>query len=192
MIIASSAILSSLARWRVCAGAALRPGAVRNLSPTYLAQQHISMPFIQDLLARFRQTVTAYAGDDALMQADVSAAANVIVADGEVADDELETALTGVLASPILEKGYDVQMLDEALHEAIGRARTRAGRAENLRRVGAIASRPLEQREGVFRVAVDVADHDGIATIERAALSEIAAALLVDADALLKAATQPK
>lgn len=149
------------------------------------------MPFIQDLLACFRQTVTAYAGDDALMQAGVSAAANVIVADGEVAGDELETAVTGVLASPILEKGYDVLMLDEALHEAIGRARTRAGRAENLRRVAAIAGRPVEQREGVFRVAVYVADHDGIAAIERAALSEIAAALLVDVDALLKAAAQP-
>ncbi|RUP18543.1 tellurite resistance TerB family protein [Methylobacterium sp.] len=150
------------------------------------------MPLIRDLLARFRQTVTAYAGDDALMQAGVSAAAKVIVADGEVAGDELETALAGVLASPILEKGYDVLMLDEALHEAIGRAGTRAGRAENLRRVAAIAGRPMDQRAGVFRVAADVADHDGIAAIERAALSEIAAALLVDADALREAAAQPK
>ncbi|MCJ2101187.1 Tellurite resistance protein TerB, partial [Methylobacterium sp. E-046] len=78
------------------------------------------MPFVQDLLARFRQTVTAYAGDEVLMQAGVSAAANVIVADGEVAGAEFETALTGVMASPILEKGYDVLMLEEALYEAIG------------------------------------------------------------------------
>ncbi|XYD11961.1 tellurite resistance TerB family protein (plasmid) [Methylobacterium sp. NMS12] len=144
------------------------------------------MPFVQDILARFRQTVTAYAGDEALMQAGVSAAANVIVADGEVT--EFETALTGVRASPILEKGYDVLMLEEALYEAIGRARTRAGRADNLRRIAAIAGRPAEQREGVFLVAADVADHDGIAEVEHAALAEIAAALLVDKTRLLEAA----
>ncbi|UIY43522.1 tellurite resistance TerB family protein [Methylobacterium radiotolerans] len=144
------------------------------------------MPFVQDLIARFRQTVTAYAGDDALMQAGVSAAANVIVADGEVAGAEFETALTGVLASPILEKGYDVLMLEEALYEAIGRARTRAGRADNLRRIAAIAGRPAEQRESVFLVAADVADHDGIVELEHAALAEIAAALLVDKAALLR------
>jgi tellurite resistance protein len=145
------------------------------------------MPFVQDLLARFRQMVAAYAGDEALMQAGVSAAANVIVADGEVAGAEFETALTGVLASPILEKGYDVLMLEEALHEAIGRARTRAGRAENLRRVAAIAGRPAEQREGVFLVAAEVAEHDGIAEIEDAALAELATALIVDKGALLQA-----
>ena len=145
------------------------------------------MPFVQDLLARFRQTVTAYAGDEVLMQAGVSAAANVIVADGEVAGAEFETALTGVIASPILEKGYDVLMLEEALYDAIGRARTRAGRADNLRRVAAIAGRPSEQREAVFLVAADVADHDGIAEIEHAALAEIATALLVDKARLLEA-----
>jgi tellurite resistance protein len=138
------------------------------------------MPFVQDLLARFRQMVATYAGDEALMQAGVSAAANVIVADGEVAGAEFETALTGVLASPILEKGYDVLMLEEVLHEAIGRARTRAGRAENLRRVAAVAGRPADQRESVFLVAVDVADHEGISRIEDKALTEIAAALIVD------------
>lgn len=144
---------------------------------------------LAQILTRFRQTVTAYAGDEALMQAGVSAAANVIVADGEVAGEEFETALTGVMASPILEKGYDVLMLEEALYDAIGRARTRAGRVENLRRAAAIAGRPAEQREGVFLVAVDVADHDGIAEIEHAALSEIAAALLVDKAALLRTAS---
>ncbi|MFC6742001.1 tellurite resistance TerB family protein [Methylobacterium tardum] len=145
------------------------------------------MSLIHELLTHFRQTVTAYAGDEALMQAGVSAAANVIVADGEVAGAEFETALAGVLASPIIEKGFDVLMLEEALYEAIGRARTRAGRADNLRRVAAIAGRPAEQRESVFLVAADVADHDGIADIELAALDEIAVALIADKAQLLEA-----
>ncbi len=84
------------------------------------------MSIVADFLTRVARAVTAYAGDETLMQAAVSAAANVIVADGEVAGEEFETALKGVLASPILEKGYDALMLEEALYDAIGRARTRA------------------------------------------------------------------
>lgn len=145
------------------------------------------MNLVANFLARAVRAVTAYAGDETLMQAAVSAAANVIVADGEVAGEEFETALTGVLASPIIEKGYDALMLEEALYEAIGRARTRAGRADNLRRIEAIAGRPADQRESVFLVAADVADHDGIAEIEHAALAEIAKALIVDKARLLGA-----
>lgn len=145
------------------------------------------MSLVADFLTRVARAVTAYAGDETLMQAAVSAAANVIVADGEVAGEEFETALTGVLASPILEKGYDALMLEEALYEAIGRARTRAGRADNLRRIEAIAGRPADQRESVFLVAADVADHEGIAEIEHAALADIAKALVVDKARLLAA-----
>lgn len=145
------------------------------------------MSLVADFLTRVARAVTAYAGDETLMQAAVSAAANVMVADGEVASEEFETALTGVLASPILEKGYDALMVEEALYEAIGRARTRAGRADNLRRISAMAGRQGDQRESVFLLAADVADHDGIAEIEHAALTEIAAALIVDRDRLLDA-----
>ena len=146
------------------------------------------MNALKDLLARFGQTVTAYAGDEALMQAGISAAANVIVADGEVAGDEFETALVGLRANPIIEKGYDLLMLEEALYEAIARARTRAGRVENLRRVAAIAGRPMEQRQHAFLVAADVADHEGVSEIENKALTEIAAALIVNKPELMQTA----
>ena len=146
------------------------------------------MNALKDLLARFGRTVTAYAGDEALMQAGVSAAANVIVADGEVAGDEFETALVGLRANPIIEKAYDLLMLEEALYEAIARARTRAGRVENLRRVAAIAGRPIEQRQNAFLVAADVADHEGVSEIEDKALTEIAAALIVDKPELMRTA----
>lgn len=146
------------------------------------------MNALKDLLTRFGRTFTAYAGDEALMQAGISAAANVIVADGEVAGDEFETALVGLRANPIIEKGYDLLMLEEALYEAIARARTRAGRVENLRRVAAIAGRPMEQRQDAFLVAVDVADHEGISEIEDKALTEIAVALIVNKSELMQTA----
>lgn len=144
------------------------------------------MSLVADFMARVARTVTAYAGDETLMQAVVSAAANVIVADGEVAGEEFATALIGALATPVIEKGYDSLMLEEALYDAIGRARTRFGRADNLHRVEAIAGRPAEERERVFLIAADVADHDGIAEIEHAALTEIATALDVDKARLLR------
>ena len=121
------------------------------------------MNIFQDIVSRFSQTVTAYAGDTVLMQAMVSAAANVMVADGEIASAEFDTALAGLQANPILEKGYDRLMLESELYDGIARARTRAGRAENLRRVAAIEGRGQEEREATFLIAADVADLDGIA-----------------------------
>lgn len=142
---------------------------------------------LRDLLGQVGRTVTAYVGDKALMLAAVSAAANVIVADGEVAGQEFDTALHGLSADPVLMKGYDALMLETELYEGIARARTRLGRAENLRHVAAIIERPMSQRENVFLIAADVADQDGISNIEASALGEIAAALRVDGVGLLRA-----
>jgi tellurite resistance protein len=145
------------------------------------------MSLLRDLLGHVGRTVTAYAGDKALMLAAVSASSNVIVADGEVAGQEFDAALQGLRADPVLMKGYDALMLETELYEGIARARTRLGRAENLRHVAAVADRPLHQRENVFLIAADVADQDGISGIEASALGEIASALQVDGIGLLRA-----
>ncbi|GJD30564.1 hypothetical protein PMNALOAF_1811 [Methylobacterium adhaesivum] len=148
------------------------------------------MSLFQDLVGRFTRGVGAYVGDRALMQAAVSAAANVILADSEIDEEEIETALAGMRANPILEKGYDTLKLEAELFEGLDRARTRAGRAENLRHVAAIAGREAAQREAVFLIAADVADQAGISAVEHAALAEIATALSVDKDHLLAGAIQ--
>ena len=143
------------------------------------------MGAFQEFVGRFTQNVAAYLGDRALMEAAVSAAANVILADYEVDEEEIEVALAGMRANPILEKGYDTLKLEAELFEGIARARTRAGRAENLRFVSALADREIDQRKSVFLIAADVADQAGISAVEHVALSEIAGALGVDKDALL-------
>ncbi|POR43421.1 Tellurite resistance protein TerB [Methylobacterium sp. V23] len=143
------------------------------------------MGVFQDFVGRFSQTMGAYLGDRALMEAAVSASANVILADYEIDEEEIEVALAGMRANPILERGYDTLKLEAELFEGIARARTRAGRAENLRFVAAIAEREIAQRTSVFLIAADVADQAGISEPEHAALAEIAAALGVDKDALL-------
>jgi hypothetical protein len=87
-------------------------------------------------------------------------------------------------ANAIIEKGYDTLMLEAELFDGIARARTRVGRADNLSRVAAIAERSIEQRNGVFLIAADAADHEGISDVEHQALKEIATALVVDKEAL--------
>ncbi|MCJ2082752.1 Tellurite resistance protein TerB [Methylobacterium sp. J-090] len=134
------------------------------------------------------QSVTAYVGDKTLMHAAVSAAANVIVADSEVDEEEVEVALAAMKANPIIEKGYDTLMLEAELFDGIARARTRVGRVDNLSRVAAIADRSIDQRNSVFLIASDAADYEGISEVEHRALNEIATALSVDKDALLRLA----
>jgi tellurite resistance protein len=146
------------------------------------------MGVFQDFVGRFSQTMSSYLGDRPLMEAAVSAAANVILADYEIDEEEIEAALAGMRANPILEKGYDTLKLEAELFEGIARARTRAGRAENLGFVAAIADRAAVQRRAVFLIAADVADQAGISAVEHAALAEIAAALKIDKDALLGSA----
>lgn len=143
------------------------------------------MGLFQDALSRFNRAVKSYGGDAAFMRAAVSGAANVIVADGEVDEEEIESALVGMRASPNLERAYDTLTLEQELYEALARAELRAGRMENLGFLSAIADRPLEQRRNLFLIAADVADRGGITDTEHKALDEIARALAVDKAALL-------
>lgn len=143
------------------------------------------MGFFQDALIRFNRAVMSYAGDSVFMQAAVAAAANVIVADGETDEEEIESALVSMRANPILEKSYDTLTLEKELYAALARAELRAGRLENVQLVAAIADRPIEHRQHVFLIAADVADKGGITETEHKVLAELATALDVDKVALL-------
>ena len=143
------------------------------------------MGFFQDALVRLNRAVMSFAGDAVFMQGAVAAAANVIVADGETNEEEIETALASMRSNPILEKSYDTLALEKELYEALARAELRAGRLENLHLVTAIAERPVEHRQNVFLIAADVADKGGITESEHKVLDDLAKALDVDKAALL-------
>ncbi|GJE77090.1 MULTISPECIES: tellurite resistance TerB family protein [Methylorubrum] len=143
------------------------------------------MGIFQDALVRLNRVVMSYAGDAVFMQAAVSAAANVIVADGDTDEEEIEAALVSMRANPILEKSYDTLTLEKALFEALARAELRAGRLENLQQVAAVADRPVEHRQYIFLIAADAADKGGITESEHKVLDELAAALAVDKASLL-------
>ncbi|MEH3147912.1 MAG: tellurite resistance TerB family protein [Methylobacterium frigidaeris] len=144
------------------------------------------MGLFQDALTRFGRVVMSYAGDTAFLHAACSAAANVILADAEIDEDEIEIALTDLGNNPILHKSYGVLKLEQELHEAIARAKSRAGRMENIRYVAAVADRPLEQRQDIFLIAADVADQGGgINELEHKVLDELAETLGLEKAALL-------
>ena len=150
------------------------------------------MSLLHSVLSRVSPDVAARVGDETLMQAAVSAAANVIVAGGEVSGEEVDTALVDLRANPILEKGYDTLTLEGELHDGVERAQTRMGRFDNLQRVAALAERPADQRQDVFLIAANVADQEGTSPVENKALSQIAEALAVDeADLLQRALARP-
>ncbi len=143
------------------------------------------MGFFQDAIDRFNRVILSFSGDTVLMQAAVAAAANVIVADGDTEEEEIEAALVSMRANPILEKSYDTLALEQELYEALARAELRAGRLENLQLIRAMAERPLEHRQYVFLIAADVADKGGVTESEHKVLDDIAAALDVDKTDLL-------
>lgn len=143
------------------------------------------MGFFQDALIRFNRAVKSLAGDAVFMQAAVAAAANIIVADGETDEEEIESALVSMRANPLLAKSYDTLTLEKELYEALARAELRAGRLENLRLIAAIEDRPIEHRQHVFLIAADVADKGGITETEHKVLDEIARVLDVEKIALL-------
>ncbi|WP_407520435.1 tellurite resistance TerB family protein [Methylobacterium oryzisoli] len=145
------------------------------------------MGLFQDAFTRFGRVVRSYSGDTAFLHAAVSATANVIMADREIDEDEIETALSVMSANPILQKSYGVLKLEQELHEAIARAKSRAGRIENMRYVSAITERPTEQRQDVFLIAADVADQGGISELEHKVLDEVAESLGIDKAHLLGA-----
>ncbi len=183
-------------RERRCAGSLLARTTSRNtLTVALRAGNHravlrgaagrIGMGIFQDALVRLNRVVMSYAGDAVFMQAAVSAAANVIVADGDTDEEEIEAALVSMRANPILEKSYDTLTLEKALFEALARAELRAGRLENLQQVAAVADRPVEHRQYIFLIAADAADKGGITESEHKVLDELAAALAVDKASLL-------
>ncbi len=106
------------------------------------------MSIFQDAILRFGRTIMSYAGDAVFLQAAVSSAANVIVADGDVGEEEIESAISGIRANPILEKSYDTLRVEQELYEAIARAKTRAGRLENLRRTWPISTASARSSTG--------------------------------------------
>lgn len=148
------------------------------------------MAILDDVIARVRSAAISFRGDEPLMAAAVSAAALIITADGEIAEEEVETALADLVSEPTLHANYLPSALALELRRAIERACSVAGRGDNLAMVSAIAHRPEDERTNVFLVAVDVAmAHQGVVESEDQVLSELARRLLVD-KAILTAAAE--
>lgn len=143
------------------------------------------MGFLSNLLSKAEKTVASYTGDADFLHGVAAAAANVTAADGSIDDSEIDTAISGMQANPIVGASYSGSQIEDALNHALQRAKTRSGRMENKRAIEALMTRSAEARQDVFLIAADVADNDGIGAEERKVLEEIAKALNLDANKLL-------
>lgn len=148
------------------------------------------MSVLDDVIARLRSGIASFTGDEPLVAAAVSAATLVITADGEIAQEEVETALADLMTEPTLGTNYPSSALATELRLTIERACTVAGKEDNLAMVSAIGTRAADQRNNVLLVAIDVAmAHRGISETEERVLTDLAGRLDVDKGALTEAAT---
>lgn len=143
------------------------------------------MGIFSNLLSNAKRTITSYAGDNSFLKGVASAAANVTAADGSIDDNEVEAAIAGMQANPLVAASYNSSQIEEALGAALVRAKTRAGRMENKRFIEALMARDVGVRQDVFLIAADVADQGGIGAQEQVVLNDIAKLLNVDGTKLL-------
>jgi tellurite resistance protein len=146
------------------------------------------MGFLDNILAKAQKTITSYAGDKTFLAGVAAAAANVTAADGSIDDAEINAAISGMQANPIVSASYSASQIEEALNAALVRAKSRAGRMENKRAIEALMTRDISVRQDVFLIAADVADQGEIGKEERVVLADIGKALNVDDNKLLAAA----
>jgi tellurite resistance protein len=138
------------------------------------------MGLLSNLISTAKKTINSYAGDSAFLKGVASAAANVTAADGSIDDNEVDAAISGMQANPIVSASYTSSQIEEALSGALVRAKSRAGRMENKRFIEALATRDVSVRQDVFLIAADVADQGDIGKEERVVLADIAKLLNVD------------
>jgi tellurite resistance protein len=145
------------------------------------------MSFFKKFLDTANKTISSYTGDKAFLAGVAAAAANVTAADGSIDDSEIDAAISGMQANPLVGASYNASQIEEALTSALTRAKSRAGRLENKRAIEALMARDISVRQDIFMIAADVADQGGIGDQERVVLAEIGKLLNVDDNKLLAA-----
>lgn len=143
------------------------------------------MGIFSNFLDSAKKQLNAYAGDSVFLKGVASAAANVTAADGSIDDSEIDSAISGMQANPLVSASYSSSQIEEALTAALSRAKSRAGRMENKRNIEALMTRDVTVRQDVFLISADVADQGGIGTEEQVVLNDIAKLLNVDGAKLL-------
>lgn len=121
------------------------------------------------------------AGRSDLLEAVCAAASLAAAADGNIADDEIGTALQIVANNETLGKAFDQRAIDEAMNKQIKRANGGfSGRAALWKEIGDVARDP-EDAEAVYLIALDVVHGDGnVDPKEQAVLDKLAATLSID------------
>ena len=116
-------------------------------------------------------------GNTDLLEAIAAACALVAAADGDISDQELDTAINAVAANSTLSAAFDARTINAVMDKMLAQANTgRMGKRSLMKEVEDVAGKP--DSEMVLLIALDIADSDGnIDADERAVLDKIAATL---------------
>ncbi|MGJ4953162.1 TerB family tellurite resistance protein [Bradyrhizobium sp. HKCCYLS20291] len=139
------------------------------------------MGIFSRIMKQAEQTLNSYTGDSKFLAGVAAAAANVTAADGQIDNEEIDAAISGIQANQILGASYTGSQIEEALTNALNRAKTRSGRLENKRAIEALVTYDITARQDVLAISADVADQGDIGAEEKKVLIEIGSLLGIDA-----------
>jgi len=123
-----------------------------------------------------------YSGNLDYLQAVAAACARVAAAEDGISQEEEDQALLVAMENEVLMKNFKPAEIEEEFRRQFGRTRTEAGKKRLDREIEDMIQKPIELREDVYAVALDVAKEDGeVGPKEKDELRRLARVLHVDA-----------
>lgn len=105
----------------------------------------------------------------------------VAAADGSVSDEELGQAIDSIKGNTSISNAFSQTQIEEAINKQAARIKTPSGRVALQRELDDLAKHPIEMREDVYLIGLDVAFADGsVSDAEKTALQKAAGRLGVD------------
>jgi tellurite resistance protein TerB len=133
------------------------------------------------LFGNANAAVNRVAGRSDLLEAMCAGAALAAAADGNIADDEVGTALQIVANNETISKAFDQRSIDDAMNKQIKRANGGfSGKAALWKEIADVA-RNADDAEAVYLIVLDVVHSDGnVDPKEQVILDKLAKTLSVD------------
>lgn len=139
------------------------------------------MGFLGKLFGKAEAASNRIAGRSDLLEAMCAGAALAAAADGDIAEDEIGTALSVVANNETISKAFGPGEIDTAMNKQIKRANGGfSGKAALWKEIGDVARNP-EDAEAVYLIVLDVVHGDGnVDPKEQTVLDKLAKTLNID------------
>lgn len=131
--------------------------------------------------AKADEAAKRVSGKTDVLEGGVAIAFLAAAADGSVSDDELAQAIDSVKQNKLVGGAFTQTQIEEAINKQANRIKTPSGRVALQRELDDLAKYPIETREDIYLIGLDVAYADGsVSPEEKVALDKAAGRLGVD------------